>query len=60
MSEDVEKILFLLLVFLMISHFIGCIWILIADMSVNAEKVALGEETNWIISGGYQDDTMGS
>ena len=32
-SEDMEKILFLLVVFIMIGHFISCIWILIADMS---------------------------
>lgn len=38
-----EKILFLLVVFLMISHFISCIWLLIADMSVSAELLEQGE-----------------
>lgn len=59
-GEGFERFVFSLLIFIMISHFIACLWILTADVSSGGERDkngVLSESTNWIIANNYSNMT---
>ena len=61
MTKHQEKISFFFVIFVMFSHFAGCMWIFIAEMSHSEEHFGLENEayplksTNWIIAREYED-----
>ena len=49
-----ERLIFLLLIMVLLSHFIGCFWIFIAKTFTIDEAAAID---SWVKRGGYQDLT---
>jgi len=59
-GEGFERLLFSLLLFLMLCHFMACVWVFTADMSVDElqheehdEMIEDSTTTNWIIDGSF-------
>ena len=56
LGEGFERFMSQFMIFLMMSHFIACLWIMTADLGSNNEVDKYGEEgeaTNWILANGY-------
>ena len=60
--------MFFIMIFLMLCHFMACLWIFTADLSIDEpimQNINIGNgtttknqdeySTNWVIDGGYQD-----
>ena len=54
-GEGLEKFSFLLMCFLMICHFMACIWVFTADLSVDSQESG---ESNWILDGEFETSTI--
>ena len=67
-GHGLERLMFFIMIFLMLSHLMACLWIFTADLSIdepimeninngNSTKTKNQDEysTNWVIDGGYQD-----
>ena len=59
-GETYERLIFILMVFLMICHFMACFWIFTADLSKDVVLDEFGkpvdiEQNNWIIDNNFEE-----
>ena len=64
MSEGLERFLFFFLIFLMLCHFMACLWIFTAYMSIDQDRkdadgnyILEDGDTNWIIDNKFDKET---
>ena len=55
-SKGIEKFAFFFLILVMMCHFISCLWIFTAR---HFSEMDGDEPVNWIVSGEFEDQTMG-
>ena len=65
LGEGFERLVFTLLIFLMLSHFMACFWIFTAQLSTNfiqdpdneTNVIPDPENNNWIIANGFSEES---